>query len=100
MSKPTPEQVMAETKALIEQTQAQIEQTDQLMAQANAEIARALGKDPATFDLENYLRQSVSTAEFDQLMHEARAQLDSVAPASPQAAPTRSAAGRPQRRMV
>ena len=100
MSSPTPEQVMAETKALIEQTQAQIEQNERLIAEGKAEVARALGKDPTTFDLETYLRETVSSAELDKLMHEAQAQLDSVAPATPQAAATRSTAGRPLRRMV
>ena len=104
MSNKSPQDVFAETEALIAQTEAQMKENERIVAEGMAELARLLGKDPSNFDLERHLRESMSTAELEKLMEDGRQKMaeaglldTSVAPAS---APARSTTPRANRRMV
>jgi hypothetical protein len=101
--------VIAESKALIAEHEALAARLDQLVEEATAMAARAAGRDPATFDIEAYLRETLSTAEFERLADEARAQWKQMAGeagpahasvASEPVATPRPAGIRPHRRMV
>jgi len=100
MSAKTPEAVAAETRALIEETERLNRESEQVVASAKIELAKSLGQDPATFDLEAYVRKSIPAAKLDKLLAEARAKVEAEAP--PVAPPVSQAAGgsRPGRRMV
>jgi hypothetical protein len=109
MSDKPVEVVIAESKALIAEHEALVARADQLVAEATAMAARAAGRDPATFDLEAYLRETLSTAEFERLAEEARAQWEQlkaeqgstpVAAAQESVVSPRPAGVRPHRRMV
>jgi hypothetical protein len=104
MSNKSPQDVFAETEALIAQTEAQLKENERVMAEGMAELARLMGKDPSNFDLERHLRESMSTADFEKLMEDGRQKMaegglldTSEAPAP---APTRPTASRANRRMV
>ena len=104
MSSKSPQEVFAETEALIAQTEARIKETERVMSAGMAEVARLLGKDPSTFDLERHLRESLSTADFEKLMDDARQKMGEAGlmdtADTPATAPARPAAPRANRRMV
>ena len=101
--------VIAESKALIAEHEALAARLDQLLEEATAMAARAAGRDPATFDIEAYLRETLSTADHERIAGEARAQWEQMASdhglahasVAPQpASSARPAGARPHRRMV
>lgn len=109
MSEKSVQAVMAESKALIAEHESLSARLDQLVQEANALAARAAGQDPAHFEIERYLRETLSAAEFAQLSAEARGQWArlsaehgvSVPPTVNESLPAARAPGaRPPRRMV
>lgn len=102
MSPKTAEEVIAETQALIDETIELERKNAELLASAQAEVAKMLNQDPASFDLQAYLKRSVAPAELDKLLAEAAQQVGAAASSSPQRAPAsaQAAPARPHRRMV
>ena len=102
MSPKTPEEVIAETQALIDETLELERKNAELVASAQAEVAKMLNQDPASFDLQAYLKKNVAPAELDKLLAEAAQQVEAASQPAPQraSAPTQSAPARPHRRMV
>jgi len=101
--------VIAESKALIAEHEALAARLDHLVEEATAMAARAAGRDPATFDIEAYLRETLSTAEYEKVAREAREQWDKMAADQGVRQPStvydsmpsaRPAGVRPHRRMV
>ena len=109
MSDKPVEAVIAESKALVAEHEALSARLDQMIDEATAMAARAAGRDPETFDIEAYLRETLSPAEYDKVAREAREQWDKMAAdqgvrqsstihdSIPSARP---AGARPHRRMV
>jgi hypothetical protein len=101
--------VIAESKALIAEHDALAARLEQLAEEATAMAARAAGRDPATFDIEAYLRETLSTADYERIAGEARAQWEQMSgehgsahatAASQSVTSARPAGTRPHRRMV
>jgi len=101
--------VIAESKALVAENEALSARLDQLIEEATAMAARAAGRDPATFDIEAYLRETLSASEYDRVAREAREQWDKMAADQGIGQPStihdsiptaRPAGARPHRRMV
>lgn len=101
--------VIAESKALLAEHDALAARLDELVVEATVMAARAAGRDPAGFDIDAYLRETLSTADYERAVVEARAHWEQMtaeqgfAPANlatePIASP-RPVAARPHRRMV
>lgn len=102
------EVVIAESKALIAENESLTSRIDALIEEARVMAARAVNRDPENFDIEAYLREALSPAEFDKLSRDARAQWEQMAaehglphPSEQVSVPvTRPPGARPHRRMV
>lgn len=85
MPEKNPDDVLAETKALIEETMALIEKNDRLLNDGMASLAELAGKKPGDFsfrDVESMLREKMTSAEFEDLMAQARRDLEATTGAS------------------
>jgi len=103
-----PQEIIAETKALLAENERLNAQLQDVIEEVRVSAAKALNRNPATFDFEEYLRETLPPAEFERLREQVRSELEAriaqpepaafAASASPSS--VRPAGARPHRRMV
>ncbi len=101
-----PHEIIAETKALLAENERLNAQLQDVIEEVRISAAKALNRNPATFDFEEYLRETMPPADFERLREQVRAELEARMPepaalttsASPSS--SRPAGARPHRRMV
>ena len=108
MTQKDPREIAAETRALLAENDRLTAQLQDVVDEVRLAAAKALNRDPASFDFEEYLRETLPPAEFERMREQAKTELEARAPAaepagfgsaSSQAAP-RPPGSRPHRRMV